>query len=83
MDAFHPNYGLSKSKEEAFAEEDFTDLLPRAVIRPNTFILLDGEWRFELDTEDRGLQESWYIQHEFKYTANWPGSIEDHMSASK
>jgi beta-galactosidase/beta-glucuronidase len=50
------------------------------VLRPNTHMLLDGEWRFALDNEDRGLSEGWYLGHQYNDTANWPGSIEDHMA---
>ncbi len=57
--------------------------LPRAVTRPNTNIFLDGEWRFSLDTEDKGLIEQWYLTHQFEYTATWPGSIEGHLAEAK
>ncbi|MDB5192993.1 MAG: glycoside hydrolase [Segetibacter sp.] len=79
----HPNYSTSKSKEEAFDDEPFTNPLPRAVVRPHAPVLLDGEWRFSLDPDDKGLQESWQLGHEYQYTANWPGSIEDHLIAAK
>ncbi|HEX8334020.1 MAG TPA: glycoside hydrolase family 2, partial [Segetibacter sp.] len=83
MEATHPNYSTSKSKEEIFAEDNFINMLPRAVIRPNTPVLLDGEWRFSLDTEDKGLQEAWYLRHEYMDIAHWPGSIEQHIIAAK
>ena len=57
--------------------------LPRAVTRRNLFQLLDGEWRFELDTEDRGIRDGWPIQHEYSDRAIWPGSVEAHMAAAK
>ena len=79
----HPNYSTSKSQEEIFAEENFSNPVPRAVLRSNSPLLLDGEWRFSLDLEDHGLQEKWYLGHEFPHTANWPGSIEDHIAAAK
>ncbi|HEX8561533.1 MAG TPA: glycoside hydrolase family 2 TIM barrel-domain containing protein [Flavobacterium sp.] len=79
----HPNYGLSKSKEETFDEEDFINPIPRAVIRPNESVLLDGEWRFSIDEEDRGLREGWHLLHNYEDTANWPGTIEQHISAAK
>jgi beta-galactosidase/beta-glucuronidase len=82
MEALHPNYGLSNTREES---NDFAidNNLPRAVLRPNTHMLLDGEWRFALDNEDRGISECWHLGHEYHDTANWPGSIEDHMAGSK
>ena len=83
MEATHPNYGLTKSQEEVSTEEQFINPLPRAVLRSNQFILLDGEWRFSLDMEDHGLLEHWYIGHQYEYTAHWPGSIEEHMAAAK
>jgi hypothetical protein len=83
MDAAHPNYSTSKSKEEIFEEDNFVNLLPRAVIRPNSPVLLDGEWRFSLDTEDKGLQEEWYKKHDYVDVAHWPGSIEQHITAAK
>lgn len=57
--------------------------LPRAVLRPNSYWLLDGEWRFALDVEDRGLRERWYLGHAYGRTAQWPGSIEAHMAEAK
>ncbi|HEY0092406.1 MAG TPA: hypothetical protein VGB43_07970, partial [Flavobacterium sp.] len=79
----HPNYGLSKSKEEADSDDTFINPIPRAVIRPNTSILLDGEWRFSIDLEDRGLQDSWHLAHNYEEVANWPGTIEEHISKAK
>lgn len=61
-------------------DEQFVNPLPRAVLRTNSFMLLDGEWKFALDTDDRGLQEAWYLGHQYNQTAHWPGSIEEHMS---
>ncbi|MEJ7829672.1 MAG: glycoside hydrolase family 2 TIM barrel-domain containing protein [Segetibacter sp.] len=83
MQATHPNYSTSKSKEEINAEDTFINPLPRAVLRSNTPILLDGEWRFSIDREDKGLQEEWYLKHNYHHTAQWPGSIEEHIAAAK
>ncbi|MEJ7913636.1 MAG: hypothetical protein WKF70_10815, partial [Chitinophagaceae bacterium] len=44
---------------------DFSNLLPRAVLRPNSFVLLDGEWRFSIDPQDSGLHEGWHLGHEY------------------
>lgn len=76
----HPNYGSSKSKEETFDDEQFLDALPRAVLRPNEYVLLDGEWKFAVDPDDKGIQQRWYIHHEFNETAHWPGSVETHLA---
>ena len=83
MDTTHPNYGLTKTKEETLENKEFINLLPRAVLRSNAYVLLNGEWKFALDTEDKGLTEEWYLEHVFENTANWPGSIEQHMALAK
>jgi beta-galactosidase/beta-glucuronidase len=54
--------------------------LPRAVLRPNTYLLLDGEWRFAEDIDKVGLTEKWQNSHKYAYTAQWPGSIESHIA---
>src|SRR5215216_1888095 len=89
MEFNHPNYGLSKSKEEVngfeepWTDEGVDDRLPRAVVRHNAFTLLDGEWRFSIDPDDRGLTESWHLGHNYEAVAMWPGSIETHIAAAK
>lgn len=75
------NSGLAR--EEATSEETFINPIPRAVIRPNTQVLLDGAWHFAIDTEDVGLAEAWYSAHNYQEMAYWPGSIEDHISYGK
>lgn len=79
-EALHPNYGLTKSTEEGRVKEEFVNPLPRAVLRTSSFMLLDGDWKFALDNADRGLQEAWYLGHQYSDVAHWPGSIEEHMS---
>ncbi|MGE5521595.1 MAG: glycoside hydrolase family 2 protein [Candidatus Dadabacteria bacterium] len=79
----HPNYGLTKSKQEGYTADTFINPLPRAVLRSNSYILLDGEWRFEIDTEDVGISEKWQLGHTYQHTADWPGSIEEHMAKAK
>src|SRR6188768_1424052 len=83
MDVTHPNYGLTNSIEEALAPDISISPLPRAVLRPNSYVLLDGEWNFALDLEDKGCQELWYVEHHYEHKAQWPGSIEEHMAAAK
>ncbi len=78
-----PNFGLSKSKVEPPVAEEFKNPLPRTVLRPNTYLLLDGEWRFCYDTEDKGLLENWHLGHEYAYTAHWPGTVEMHLATAK
>ena len=77
------NYSTSNSKEESFSEEEALNPLPRSVLRHNSFVLLDGEWHFELDAQDIGLHEKWYINHQYTNTADWPGSIEHHIEQIK
>ncbi len=76
------NYGLPKSKEEPFTAGVPIDLLPRAVLRRNATLLLDGDWHFELDPEDRGLREHWHLGHPYAEMTRWPGSVEDHMRSA-
>lgn len=79
MQQVHPNYSLTHSRPEGSATEEFINPLPRAVLRSNSFILLDGEWKFAVDTEDDGLNHRWYLGHVYTSIAHWPGSIEEHM----
>ena len=77
------NYSTSNSKEESLADDKFINALPRAVVRRNIYVLLDGEWRFEVDTNDTGVNEKWYLGHQYKNIAHWPGSIEHHIAEAK
>lgn len=79
----HPNYGLTKYQEEDYTNDQYVNPLPRAVIRPNSFVLLDGEWKFAVDRENKGLSENWYTAHTYTDTAQWPGSVETHMALLK
>lgn len=63
------------------AEKD--NPLPRSILRREAFVLLDGEWRFALDSENRGLKEYWFARHNYTVTAAFPGSIESHFAAVK
>ena len=85
MEIMNPNFSTAKSKEESAIDEqeDWQNPLPRAVLRPNQHLLLDGEWRFALDREDRGLAEGWHLGYNYTHTAIWPGSIEEHMATAK
>src|SRR5688572_23050637 len=79
----HTNYNSTKSKEERLAEDHFINPLPRAVVRHNTQLLLDGEWKFAIDRKSEGLQHEWYLRHDYTAVAEWPGSIEDHIASAK
>ena len=43
-------------------------------------MLLDGEWNFSVDPDDRGIEEGWHLGHQYDGKANWPGTIEAHMA---
>ncbi|TGE05988.1 glycoside hydrolase family 2 protein [Hymenobacter fodinae] len=84
MNADHPNYGLSTSTtENVRAAEPITNPLPRAVLRMNNYLLLDGEWRFAIDNEDVGIDQNWALGHTYEKTASWPGSVEEHIAEAK
>ncbi|MEW5930666.1 MAG: sugar-binding domain-containing protein [Gemmatimonadota bacterium] len=76
-------YGFVQDREAARAVQEYLNPLPRSVTRPDAYELLDGEWRFALDLEDRGLAGKWHLGHAYEQTAVWPGSIEAHMAAGK
>jgi hypothetical protein len=73
------DFGLTRDREAARAMLDYLNPLPRSVVRGDAYALLDGEWRFDIALEDRGLHEMWYAGHAYSGTALWPGSIEDHL----
>ena len=82
MDDFTPaNYGLSATPEAELAQET-TNELPRAVLRSGHHVLLDGTWRFAIDLDDIGLTEDWEQGYDYRLSAQWPGSIEEHMAAA-
>jgi hypothetical protein len=83
MSANQSNFGFSNSREESTAVEDISNILPRAVMRLYSPLLLDGEWKFSPDPEDRGLTEKWQLTHEYTFTAEWPGTVEVHMVNAK
>ncbi|MCC9137026.1 glycoside hydrolase family 2 protein [Pontibacter silvestris] len=83
MNPTHQNFNTTEGIEEINSTNDQQNPLPRAVLRPNTHYLLDGQWYFAPDKEDRGLHEAWYLGHRYEYTAHWPGSVEAHMAAAK
>jgi hypothetical protein len=75
-------FGFTRDREAVAPLEPFLNPLPRSVSRSGAFVLLDGEWRFGLDPEDRGLGAKWYLGHAFGETAEWPASIESRMDAA-
>lgn len=83
MDLTQPNLASTETVEEVATQEKEPNLLPRAVFRSNSYILLDGEWKFCLDLNDEGLRNCWQVGHKYEHTATWPGSVEDHLSEAK
>jgi hypothetical protein len=83
MDNKKTNFSVTESKKEVQEAEEFANPLPRTVLRPNTYILLDGLWRFSFDTGDVGLAEQWQQGHQYEYTAQWPGSVEKHLAEAR
>jgi beta-galactosidase/beta-glucuronidase len=77
------DYTLSADREAVVAAQTHLGPLPRSIVRSNTYELLDGEWRFDLDAEDRGLAERWYLSHVFAGKATWPGAIEPQMAEAQ
>ncbi|MGF7216875.1 beta-galactosidase/beta-glucuronidase [Spirosoma lacussanchae] len=86
MNATPFNYSLTESREETPSQTTVRpdpSVLPRAVQRSDAFLLLDGEWSFAHDLDDRGLTDNWYLGHTYERTANWPGSVESHLTEAK
>lgn len=84
MTVKRPNTSFSASRPHKAIKAEPVNLLPRAVLRPNTYVLLDGEWQFMIDPDDRGLHERWWVGHRtYAGKVQWPGSIEDHMAGIK
>src|SRR5438477_12852650 len=76
-------FELTSGKKLAHALKEHLNPLPRSVTRSGQFELLDGEWKFDLDVNDKGLSKRWYLDHDFSGAAQWPGSVESHMAAGK
>ncbi|WP_426059084.1 glycoside hydrolase family 2 protein [Hymenobacter sp. B1770] len=83
-DLHSSNYSLSAIRtEEVQTEEPAVNPLPRAVLRMNNHVLLDGTWRFAHDDADVGLSENWALGHNYEHTAQWPGSVEEHLAQAR
>lgn len=78
-----PNLSSTVIKEEITEHNKPVNLLPRTVLRSNAYILLDGEWNFSLDGENEGLRKGWHLGHQYAHKAQWPGSVEQHMTHAK
>lgn len=78
-------HSFTRDRDDAHAIQESLNPLPRSVIQRDgrTYELLDGEWRFDFDAEDRGMQDYWFLEHAYRDTAVWPGTIEDHLAAAR
>jgi len=76
-------HGFTRDREDSRAVAAHLNPLPRSVVRPHEFALLDGAWRFALDLENRGLAEGWQRGHDYLATAEWPGTIEAYIEGAK
>jgi hypothetical protein len=74
------DYSATADREATAAIQHQLGPLPRSIVRSNVYELLDGVWRFDLDLEDRGVTEEWYVSHRFHSTAKWPAAIESQMA---
>ena len=74
------NYSTSVSREE---QPTPANLLPRAVLRSNSYLLLDGPWHFAHDIDDQGLVHNWAQGHSYEHMAQWPGSVETHLREAR
>jgi len=83
MELTHPEFSLTQDKEEALQVLGPANPLPRSVLRPNFYHLLDGSWSFDTDIKDCGLRDNWFLDHVYTRTAVWPGSIEAHLTEMK
>ncbi|OGX88900.1 glycoside hydrolase family 2 protein [Hymenobacter glacialis] len=84
MEDLHPsNYSLSFSRPEESPTTENSNPLPRAVLRRSSHVLLDGQWRFAHDDADVGLQQDWAAGHIYAHTAQWPGSVEEHLAQAR
>jgi beta-galactosidase/beta-glucuronidase len=79
------NLGLTESQEEEGVVLDtrVESPLPRAVLRPNSYELLDGTWHFAHDPDNRGLRDGWHLGHYYEHRAQWPGSVEEHLTEAR
>ena len=76
-------FALVGDREHVERLQPYLDERPRSIVRPGAYLLLDGEWRFERDPDDRGLAERWYLRHEYTATAHWPGSVVNQVERTK
>ena len=67
-----PIMARPKQRKEALEDDTSMGVLPRAVLRPSSFILPDGELNFSNYSMDMGIQEGWFLDHAYEYKANWP-----------
>ncbi len=72
-------FTFTRDRQVVQVVQRYLNPLPRSIVRPREYVLLDGVWDFDLDLNDRGLEEKWYLGHAYTDVAHWPESIEGHM----
>lgn len=77
MQNFNPDVPFEQTDANRINDE--FNPLPRSVVRRTPFVLLDGEWKFNLDLTDAGLSENWHAEHYYERTARFPASIESQL----
>lgn len=77
------DYSCTRDRDATHAVQNHLNPLPRSVVRPNEYELLDGEWQFELDLEDRGLRERWFLGHAWASSEHWPHAIEECLGCAR
>lgn len=65
------DFSFTKDLEAAEAVQARKNSLPRAVVRPTFYQLLDGAWGFAHDPEDVGLDGDWAAGHAYKHIVQW------------
>jgi len=53
---------------------------PRPILRRSDWKNLNGHWAFDYDTDDKGLKEKWFLDHEFKKSILVPFTVESESS---
>lgn len=77
------DYSCTRDRDATQMIQYHLNPLPRSVVRPNEYELLDGEWQFELDLEDRGLRERWFLGHTWTSRGHWPHAIEECLGCAR
>lgn len=53
---------------------------PRPILQRDTWLNLNGEWLFDYDSDDRGMEGRWFLAHAFAMKIIVPFSVESEAS---